>query len=99
MKKLPFDRNLKKYENDKAAEFEKKSPKAAMALKMATKGAAKAAIGIVPGGKLISSGAAAIGKVASQQIYKRSPAARNQWWKNHLSWARSISLLFCNRFK
>ena len=77
---------------NKAAEFEKKSPKAAMALKMATKGAAKAAIGIVPGGKLVASGAAAIGKVASQQIYKRSPAARNQWWKNHLSsgnWQRN----------
>ena len=63
-----------------------------MALKMATKGAAKTALSIVPGGKLVASGAAAIGKVASQQIYKRSPAARNQWWKNHLSsgnWQRN----------
>ena len=77
---------------NKAAEFEKKSPKAAKILKMATKGAAKAALGIVPGGKLIASGASAIGKVASKQIYKRSPGARNQWWKNHLSsgnWQRN----------
>ena len=77
---------------NKAAEFERKSPKAAMALKMATKGAAKTALSIVPGGKLVASGAAALGKVASQQIYKRSPAARNQWWKNHLSsgnWQRN----------
>ena len=77
---------------NKAAEFERKSPKAAMALKMATKGAAKAALGIIPGGKLVASGASAIGKVASQQIYKRSPGARNQWWKNHLSsgnWQRN----------
>ncbi len=77
---------------NKAAEFERKSPKAAMVLKMATKGAAKAALGIVPGGKLIASGASAIGKVASKQIYKRSPGARNQWWKNHLSsgnWQRN----------
>tara|TARA_Y100000389_G_scaffold92264_1_gene88881 strand:+ start:4070 stop:4933 length:864 start_codon:yes stop_codon:yes gene_type:complete len=77
---------------NKAAEFERKSPKAAKILKMATKGAAKAALGIVPGGKLIASGASAIGKVASKQIYKRSPGARNQWWKNHLSsgnWQRN----------
>ena len=55
-----------------------------MALKMATKGAAKTALGIVPGGKLIASGVATAGQVASKQIYKRSASARNQWWKNHL---------------
>ena len=76
----------------KAAEFERSSPKAAKLLKMATKGVVKTTLGVIPGGKLIASGAAAVGKIASQQIYKRSPAARNQWWKHHLSsgnWQRN----------
>lgn len=77
---------------NKSAEFERKSPKAAMALKMATTGAAKAALGIVPGGKLIASGVSTLGKFAGQELYKRSPKAREQWWKHHLSsgnWQRN----------
>ena len=77
---------------NKSAEFERKSPKAAMALKMATTGAAKAALGILPGGKLIASGVSTLGKFAGQELYKRSPKAREQWWKHHLSsgnWQRN----------
>lgn len=77
---------------NKAAEFERNSPTSAKILKMATKGIVKTTLGVIPGGKLIASGTAAVGKIASQQIYKRSPAARNQWWKHHLSsgnWQRN----------
>ena len=76
----------------KAAEFERKSPKAAMALKAAGKGGVKAALGLIPGAKSVASGLYSIGRVASQQAFNKSRAVRDQWWEHHVAsgnWQRN----------
>jgi hypothetical protein len=67
----------------KAAEFERKSPKAAKLLKAAGKGGVKTVLGLVPGGKSIASGLFNVGKIASEQAFKRNRSVRDNWWKNH----------------
>lgn len=68
---------------NKAGEFSRKSPRAAKLLKAAGTGGIKTALELIPGGKSIASGLFNVGKIASEQAFKRNRSVRDRWWKNH----------------